>query len=478
MKLVHRITLLGFFILLIPPPLKAQRQDSSASIIVERMGGQLNTGSQDYGPMVTPDGATLYFVSDRSPGAGGHDIWMATRGGDGTFSTARNIGTPINSTASEGSMVVTADGLVAYFVSCDRGDGQGNCDIYSARREGGAWTDIRNVAALNSPGWEAQLTITPDGKTIYFVSDRAGNGSADIYVAHTDDEGVWSAPVKLGAPINSSSMQSAPFIAPGNVLYFSSDRPGGFGGYDFYASRLGNDGVWSTPRNLGAPINSAKDERFLSLPTANDRLYFSSNRPRAPLSTTDLDLYMVKLQQPPATIIVSGKVYDRVTLSPARASIDFIDFETRTTIASIESDEQTGHYSIALTGGPPRSIMVFASNTPYGSATTWLDLPPTEEYREIQYDIDLERLVGVGVKEEREEHNARLTIYPNPAAGRVTIECPGMKKGTVTVSDLYGNERAAVAIGDGRGTLDVSGFPAGIYLARIGEKGVPFVVQR
>jgi hypothetical protein len=476
MKLVHHITLLAFSMLLIPPLLKAQ--DSSASIIVERMGGQLNTSSQDYGPMVTPDGATLYFVSDRSTGVGGHDIWMSTRGGDGAFSTAQNIGIPINSTVSEGSMAVTADSLVAYFVSCDRGDGKGNCDIYSARREGGAWTDIRNVAALNSPDWESQLTITPDGKTIYFVSNRAGDGSADIYVAHMDDEGVWSPPEKLGAPINSPSLQSGPFIAPGNVLYFSSDRPGGFGGYDFYASRLGNDGVWSTPRNLGAPINSAKDERFLSLPAANDRLYFSSNRPRQGSATTDLDLYMVKLQQPPATILVSGKVYGRFTQSPIGASLKFIDIATGITIAEIASNEQTGRYSIALTGGPPRSIAVFADRTPFSTTTTQLDLPPTEEYREIQFDITIEEFVGTGVKEEREEKSAPLTIYPNPTTGRVTIECPGMKRGTVTVSDLYGNERAAVAIGDGRCTLDVSGFTAGIYLARVGKKGVPFVVRR
>ncbi|MEP7219359.1 MAG: hypothetical protein ABI876_10605, partial [Bacteroidota bacterium] len=255
---------------------------SAQDTTVIRLG--INTSSLEYAPTVTGNGRTLYFVSNRPGGFGGHDFWVTTKADrrDSAFAPPVNLGPSINTDLNEGVASISSDGQTMYFTGCNRADGLGDCDIYEAHLDGTTWKVVRNVTELNSIYWDSQPSISSDGRTIFFVSNRPGSVGADdvdIYYSTRDAGGIWSTPKNLGPTINSPDREDSPFILPGGgALYFSSARPGGFGGLDFYISKRNQDGSWGTPENLGGKINTARDERFITLPASGDILYYSAER--------------------------------------------------------------------------------------------------------------------------------------------------------------------------------------------------------
>lgn len=180
----------------------------------------------------------------------------------------------------------TANGLF-YFTSKAQNADPEDYDLFvgklEERGEDIVLTNVRAIAALNSPGhFDAQPTLDPTGLNIYFVSDRPdGNGGTDIWHStrtSTANEN-WSAPEPLAPPVNSACDEISPYISPrdGHTLYFASNGHETVGGYDLFKSEM-KDGVFSTPENLGIPINTPYDEAF---PVAlNDTAFFwSSNMP-------------------------------------------------------------------------------------------------------------------------------------------------------------------------------------------------------
>ena len=132
---------------------------------------------------------------------------------------------------------------------------------------------------INTAYRETQPSITPDGRTLYFASDRpGGKGNHDIWVSYKDSADHWTVPENLGDSINSSGTEMSPFIHPDNQsLYFSSDGLIGLGGYDIFVSRRNKEGKWRKAVNLGYPINTNRDEIGLIVNARGDKAYFASN---------------------------------------------------------------------------------------------------------------------------------------------------------------------------------------------------------
>jgi hypothetical protein len=245
----------------------------------------INSDGVDYAPTITADGRTLYFCSDRDGGPGGHDLWMARKDGvvDGAFLTPTALGEPVNTDANEGVASISADGRQIYFTACNRDDALGDCDIYVADLVDGIPVNMRNLRMINSPYWDSQPTISADGSTLCFVSNRVGAmggvGDIDIYVATLQPDGSWSAAQNMGAPINTHRREDSPFLhSGGELLYYSTSGYESQGGLDFVVSRRNADGTWGHPENLGLPINSSRDERFITVPASGREIYFSSER--------------------------------------------------------------------------------------------------------------------------------------------------------------------------------------------------------
>lgn len=259
-----------------------------AKYVLRNVGKEINTKKLEYSPSVTADGLTLYFVSNgiSTNGAqGGHDIFVTLKfdpkGLD--FSPPVPLPPPINSRENEGVVSISPDGKMFFFTACNRKEGYGDCDIFQCNSDGTNWGDILIHAQLNSNVWDSQPAVANDGKHLYFVSlfNQPGStvGSVDIWFSKMKEDSTWNIPDNLGKPVNSTAEEDSPCLLHNDsLLIFASNRPGGYGGFDFYASYRQPDGKWGEPVNLGPFINSKKDERFISATADGSVLYFSSER--------------------------------------------------------------------------------------------------------------------------------------------------------------------------------------------------------
>ena len=161
-----------------------------------------------------------------------------------------------------GAAFQSYNGKELFFTICGANRHGSGCDLYRAERDtiNDCWYHVAYLGAtVNSSAWDSQPCLSVDGNELFFASRR--NGNADLYHCYRNEEGLWSEPENLGPVINTQGTEMAPFIHPdGKTLYFSSDTHLGMGGYDLFVSRRNEKGEWSTPVNLGYPINTPGDE--------------------------------------------------------------------------------------------------------------------------------------------------------------------------------------------------------------------------
>ena len=176
-----------------------------------------------------------------------------------------------------GAAFLSADGSKLYLTGCGWGRDSG-CDLYVSHWDLGQWSMPKRIEGnINTGSWESQPCVSADGKELYFVSRR--NGNADIYCSRRNADHSWGEPQNLGAPINTTGSEMAPFLHPdGRTLYFSSDKHIGMGGFDLFMSRRDDNGQWQTPVNLGFPINTDGDEINFFVAADGKTAFISSQR--------------------------------------------------------------------------------------------------------------------------------------------------------------------------------------------------------
>ncbi|MCS6789830.1 MAG: OmpA family protein [Bacteroidia bacterium] len=324
----------------------------------QNMGPAVNSAYDDYLPSLTADGQKLYFTSRRPSGArppnplrGGYDedLYWSERMEGGEWSPARPVGPPINSPQNEGAAFFSSDGQWAFITLCDRPDGKGSCDIYFSELKGLEWAPPKNLTEINTSAWESHPCLTHDRRRLYFASSRPGGiGGVDIWYSDWKD-GRWQPPVNLGRPINTPGDEYSPMIAAdGRTLYFASNYHPGMGGQDLFLSFLSDTG-WTTPRNLGYPLNTPADEQTLCL-DARGEIGFIALERKEGLGKTDI--YEFRLWPDIRPLLratyVKGKVYDEESGSPVGAFVAVIDIERRDTIRSLTANEATGEFLFSL----------------------------------------------------------------------------------------------------------------------------------
>jgi outer membrane protein OmpA-like peptidoglycan-associated protein len=262
----------------------------------------------------------------------------------------KNAGSPLNTGDNEGAQTLSGDGRLMIFTACNRSNGLGRCDLYYSIKEGERWSLPRNLGKpVNTTYRETQAAITPDGRTLYFSSDRpGGKGLHDIWVSHSDDNGQWSVPENLGDVINTKGIEMSPFIHPDNQsLYFSSDGLIGLGGYDLFVSRKDSTGKWQKPVNLGYPINTNRDEIGLIVNSRGDKAYYSSDVNKS--NGKDIFVFDLPMQDRPVMVTyMKGKVFDSDDNQLLRAQFELVDLETGKNIYRSFSDSLTGEFIISI----------------------------------------------------------------------------------------------------------------------------------
>lgn len=249
------------------------------------LGPTVNTSSNDAGPSISTSGLSLYFTSDRPGGFGESDLYVSTRAKkNDPWGAPSNLGAVVNSSSTEGTPSISADGLKLYFMSNRQGSSEDR-DIWVTRRtaKNEDWSTPVNLGpTVNTSFKDCCPNISTDGLSLFFFSDRPGSGGWDIWVTtRTTEKDKWAIPTNLGPIVNSSALENAPSISKNGLwLFFSSDRPGGSNGQDLWlTTRTTVSGPWSTPVNLGLKVNSLCKDSGPDISKDGRTLYFSSDRP-------------------------------------------------------------------------------------------------------------------------------------------------------------------------------------------------------
>lgn len=322
----------------------------------ENLGPSINTKDQEYLAALTTDEGTLIFTRQIN---GNEDFYRSYQF-DNKWSYAeylsKNINTPLY---NEGAQCISPDGQFLFFTGCNRPDGLGRCDIYISQKEGKDWSKPVNLGfPVNTKGWESQPSLSSDGKTLYFVSDRDGGlGSYDIWKSKIGADGKWAMPENLGSNINTRFDEQSPFIHPDNkTLYFSSNGWVGLGNKDLFIARLDSNKVWSRPENLGYPINTYGEESGLTINASGTKAFFSSNNYSG---FGGFDIYSFNLPQnirPEAVNYVKGIVFDEENKKRLGALVDIIDLKTGNSIHTSYSDAVDGSFLATMPKGNEYSL--------------------------------------------------------------------------------------------------------------------------
>lgn len=272
------------------------------NVKIENIGDSINTEYPDYAPVVTQDEKTMFFTSRRPENIGGEkddlgfyyeDIYYSTYDSIRNYwRKAQNIGSEINTNKHEATMSISFDNKKLFIYE----DLYGNGDIFvSNSLEDNKWSEPEILTEpVNKKSWETHASLAPDGKTLYFVSDRKkGIGGKDIWQSTLDPEKGWTKPINLGKNINTESDEESPFIlSDGVTLFFSSKGRNTMGGFDIFMSKKDDNGNWSKAINLGYPVNTTNDDIFFCPVKDGCVAYYSAVREGG---KGDLDIYKISI---------------------------------------------------------------------------------------------------------------------------------------------------------------------------------------
>lgn len=407
---------------------------------VHSMGGAVNSPYTEYNPVVSADESVLAFTALR-PNTG------KTRSGEkfieaillstnqsGSWSSPQAV--PIFSDYNVGTAGISPDGqkmLIFIGGATDPGN------LFQVSKSGTEWSKPSLIApVINSIALETTASITPDGKTVYFSSDRkGGKGGLDIYKTTLQANGTWSAPVNLGAPVNTEANEDAPFIHPDQkTLYFTSEGHNSMGGRDIFKSSLTTKG-WTNPENMGYPVNTTANDNYFTLLADGRRAYFSSDR-KGGLGAQDIYyIDMPESSNVPLTMI-KGKILDAETNKPIPTKIYLIDNETDKKLDFVYNpDPETGAYLVILP--PAKNYDMVIESEGFLPYTLNVNVPNQTYFYELYQQIKLKTIkqFDVVVGQEVQVKNAFYDTEQDAKVDiRKTHESKLVQSGTVDVYDM------------------------------------------
>lgn len=394
------------------------------NVIIENIAS-VNTPLHDYSPIISADGNTLIFTSNRSDDEKAirtktnyEDIYITRRSGN-TWEPPKKISPNLNQKYNDAAASLSPDGktLFLYYE-------EGNGDIYMSRFEGGDWTKPTplNKNINTSMYWETSASVSADGKKLYFASNRPGGyGELDIYVSELDAKGDWGKAVNLGPLINTAENEDAPFIHPDGVtLYFSSDGHPTLGNSDIFVSEFKN-GQWQKPENLGWPINTWEYDGFFTISADKKKGYYSTMKeggqgeadiysitflepkfkpkpkpvvveaPKPPKrnNTDFVDQFVQASRDKKVVTILKGRVIDETSAAPLGATISLVDNESKKVLSRFTTDETTGDFELVIPHGGNYGVSTEKEGYLFNSIN--FNLPKFAEYQEIDTHIIMVR---------------------------------------------------------------------------------------
>ncbi|HRY32754.1 MAG TPA: OmpA family protein [Bacteroidales bacterium] len=376
-----------------------------------------NTDADEYAPSITADESMLVFNRSQAAEPGSVKVLVTNRE-KGRWSLPKAFGAPYDPEGTYESFAVSYDGQALYM-----GKQGSDKDIFVSKLDGRNWTSpLRLPDKINSPSDESGACFTPDGIKIYYVTEHTyGNkGGKDLFFSGVMDrkQNIWGEGMTIGSELNTPWDDAFIYLHPDDkTIFFASKGHNGMGGYDIYkTTRLA--GRWSTPENLGYPVNTPWDETSYVLSASGKRAYVTSNRPESSKGGYDIFriTYLGPVKQPQAAYedqlladvaapqrddklkgmvdvesknltILKGRTLDDFTSQPVGATIDIIDNLKNAVIATFTSNSISGKFLVSLPAGFNYGIAVNAKDYLFHSEN--FNLPQTSPYQMVEKEIRL-----------------------------------------------------------------------------------------
>ncbi len=313
----------------------------------------VNAFPMQYFPALTADNTQLIFTARFGGARNDNEDLLVSRKENGRWSAPVSISPNINTIQREGACTISADGRHLILTIC----GSFGCDLFETRRTGNVWSQPKNLGpSINSTNWDSQPSLSADGRELYFVSDRKGGvGGYDIWYSQLLETG-WSKAKNLGLDINTPFDEISPYIHVNNqTLYIVSNGYPGYGGYDIYVSEKQETG-WTTPENMGKPLNDHKDQYSFMVASDGALAYYSREESKNRSRLYRIDLPEDKIVKSKGNV-VKGTVSDSKS-NPLNANVELFDLKLSKRIAVVNADSVSGEYVMVLPGGSEYALYV------------------------------------------------------------------------------------------------------------------------
>ena len=366
---------------------------------IENIGDILNTVGSEYVPVISSDESVIIYTYTGDQSVGGlqngynqadsfgiyyEDVFISHKEGS-NWVTPSSIGTNINTNAHDAAIAISNDGQKLFIFKDDSYDGG---DIYISSLDSTDWSSPERLKGeINTAAWEGSASLSADEKTLYFSSERPGGyGGRDLYKASLMADGSWGNAQNLGSKINTVRDDDAPFIHPDSrTLIYSSQALNSMGSYDIFLTEYNaSDSSWSTPKNIGYPINTPDDDRYFVLSTDGNRGYYASGKEGG---FGLHDIYIVDMPDDfakPNVIMVKG--ITTLDEKPIEAIVQVDMTDNNQNYRTINSNPAEGNYLVNLVAGHNYKITYKLNGFPDQIKT--VDATAIKGYSEFVYNIN------------------------------------------------------------------------------------------
>ncbi|HNV95651.1 MAG TPA: OmpA family protein [Bacteroidales bacterium] len=379
---------------------------------ITNLGGTINTEYDEHSPVFSADEQVLIFTSKRKSdihpartddGQYYEDIYISKKLSDGQWETPVPISPKINTATHEASIGLSPDGQELYIYKDEStmlNPRDGN--IYVSNLVGDEWTTPLNLN-INTKYNENHASISADGQELFFTSDRPGGyGGLDIYIAKRLPNGEWSIPQNAGPKINTSRDEISPYIHPDGVtLFFSSKGHNSLGGFDIFFSIRDDSMNWNEPTNLGYPINTPNDDAFYVPTPDGARAYYASQQTGG-IGRNDLYVITLPKSEEKLLTVMSGYITMGNGQLPENVTITVTDELTKKVIGIYTPNSKTGKYLFILKSG--KRYLITVENDIFLPYTEVLDVSDSSAYQKIERPITLEPINIRNVQHDFEYH--------------------------------------------------------------------------
>jgi tetratricopeptide (TPR) repeat protein len=343
-------------------------------IFIENTGSKINSAYAEHSPLISANDSILLYTARRPECIGAEpaehfydeDLYISFKLGD-VWSKGVNIGRPVNTTGHDATISLTANGRTLYIYRHKQDGGLFVTDFDSLGKQ---WSDPSKVERpLNSKYYEACICVSADGTKLFFSSDRPGGyGGRDIYMVRKQPSGKWGEPENLGPMVNTPWDDDAPYFHPdGKTLYYSSNGPNSIGGWDILVTEFfESENRWLSPLNMGYPVNTPDDDIYFVLSEDGRTGYYSSGKEGG---YGEKDIYTIYFPYYPYprrayNIQLEGIVMDKETQDTIPATIRLIDRTTNQIFVSVVNTRSPKMYHFELHPEHQYELEVIADNYP------------------------------------------------------------------------------------------------------------------